>query len=110
MLNLSSLGEVGAARGVRLRGGRTPRPERLIARPEVSAAPLDDETVLYDRRSGQTYVLNATGAYVWRLCDGARTVELVARSVAVRFNLDERRALVDVRDLIDDLVRADLLG
>lgn len=34
---------------------------------------VDDELLLYDPEHGRILALNATGALVWQLCDGART-------------------------------------
>jgi hypothetical protein len=83
--------------------------DRLAARSEVSALPLHDELVLYDGRSGQTYVLNQTGAYVWNLCDGARTLQMIIRATAIAHGVDEWQASADVRTFVDELRRADLL-
>ena len=94
--------------------GRAPRGATMArlrpsARPQVSAVPLHDELILFDERSSRTYVLNGTGARVWALCDGSRTLERVARAIASAYGLDERQAMADVQDLIDELERADLL-
>lgn len=35
---------------------------------------VDEELLLYDPEHGRILALNATGALVWQLCDGARTV------------------------------------
>lgn len=35
---------------------------------------VDDELLLYNPEHGRILALNATGALVWQLCDGARTV------------------------------------
>src|SRR6266487_2313746 len=45
---------------------------RPRAGPGVSAYDLDQEIVLYDGSGGLAYVLNVTGARIWRLCDGQR--------------------------------------
>jgi PqqD family protein of HPr-rel-A system len=80
-----------------------------LPREEVASFPLDDEVVLYEPASAQTYVLNATGAYVWHLCDGSRTLESIAGLVAEHFGIDHARALQDASTLLDDLQRAGLL-
>ena len=83
---------------------------RPNTRPEVSALPLNDELVLHDARGGQTYVLNASGARVWALCDGSRTLESLARAIADAYGVDDQHVLGDVRELIDALERAGLLA
>lgn len=44
--------------------------------------PETDETVLYDEAQNQLLVLSATGAAVWHLLDGQRTLAEVATFIA----------------------------
>lgn len=81
----------------------------LTRSPQVSAFPLDDELVLFDPGSGQSYVLNATAARIWEWCDGSRTLALLARALATSYALDEEQALADVGELIEGFRRAGLL-
>jgi PqqD family protein of HPr-rel-A system len=89
-----------------------PAAERAPPRPvaEVSGHLLDDELVLFDRRSGQAFVLNPTGAQVWELCDGSRTLAVVAKTLADRYDLPAAQALADVGELVDALEQAGLLA
>ncbi len=82
---------------------------RPSARPEVLAVPLHDELILHDERSGQTYVLNSTGAQAWKLCDGARSMATIVRTIASHYRIREENAREDVQELIDGLDCADLL-
>jgi PqqD family protein of HPr-rel-A system len=82
---------------------------RVTRCPAVLAEPLDDDLLLYDPRSGQAYVLNATGAYLWSLCDGSRTLCSLARALAASYALAYPDALADVRDHLDELQAAGLL-
>jgi PqqD family protein of HPr-rel-A system len=71
--------------------------------PEVTAFPLDDHLVLYDARDGVVHVLNPTAAQVWADCDGARDAAALARALAARCGIPERRARADVRSLLAEL-------
>ncbi|HEU5329340.1 MAG TPA: PqqD family protein [Thermomicrobiales bacterium] len=84
-------------------------PARPCACAAVSAHPLDDELILYDERTGEAHLLNHTGAFIWRLCDGSRTIGQVARQAATAFGIPHRRALADVRELVALLSDADLI-
>ena len=84
----------------------TPRPR---PREGVQALPLDDELVLYDPKDAQAHVLNATAAHIWTLCDGARTIEALAHSVAAAYALDYTQVHNDVHGLITSLANAGLL-
>jgi hypothetical protein len=95
-----------AAPVLRRVGARRGRPRVCAA---VSAHPLDDELILYDERTGEAHLLNYTGAFVWRLCDGSRTVGQVARLAAANFGIPHRQALADVRELVAMLNDANLI-
>lgn len=75
----------------------------------VTAATLDDELVLCDERSGEVFILNVTGARVWSLCDGSRTIEALADLLAAEYQIDDQRALTEVQSLIGDLLDANLI-
>ena len=49
------------------------------------------------------FTLNETGAYIWDLIDGKRNVNEISIAVQEEFEVDEKTALVDVQDLIEDL-------
>jgi PqqD family protein of HPr-rel-A system len=82
---------------------------RPLARPDVSAYPLDDEIVIYTPADGQAFVLNPTAARIWELCDGTRTDAAMAREIAEAYGQDEARVLADVRELIAGLHAAGLV-
>jgi PqqD family protein of HPr-rel-A system len=78
-------------------------------RPGLAAYPLDDELVLYDPSDGVTYVLNRAAAEIWALCDGTQPVEVIAGRLAAAYALEPGRALADVRDVLAELRRGDLV-
>jgi pyrroloquinoline quinone biosynthesis protein D len=84
--------------------------ERPCTRVEVSAAPLDDELVLYDPNTLEAFVLNPTAARIWALCDGSRTVAAIAKDLSKLYGLGRQQALEDVCEFIDDMRRAGLLA
>lgn len=49
------------------------------------------------------YTLNETGAYIWSLLDGERTLEDISKAVVQEFETDEGQAKQDLFELIDDL-------
>jgi hypothetical protein len=81
----------------------------LVATPSVSSYPLDDELVLYTPTDGQAYILNRTAARVWRLLDGTRTEETLARELADTYGEEYEQVLVDVRELVAHLQSVGLL-
>ena len=77
---------------------------------EVATYPVYDELVVYDSRQGQGFVLNATAARIWSLCDGSRTTEQITRAIATEYGLEYADALVDVCECLEHLQRAGLLA
>lgn len=76
----------------------------------IQAFPLDDDLVLYDDRDGRSYVLNRTGAAVWRLCDGEATVDDLVASIAREYGEPTERVRPDVEALLAELREAGLLA
>lgn len=81
----------------------------LAVAPSVTAYALDDELVLYSPADGQAYVLNHTAARVWRLLDGTRSAEAIAREIATAYGEPYEQVLADVHELVGQLRAAGLL-
>lgn len=56
------------------------------------------------------YTLNDSGAFIWDLIDGKRSVKAIADEMVRKFNIDNKTAIKDVMDLIDDLNDYLILG
>jgi PqqD family protein of HPr-rel-A system len=94
-----------SARTTALSSNHQGKPER---RDGVVEHPLDDDLVLYDTRSQQTYALNRAGALLWSLL-GGQTVEGLARELTERYGLAPAQASADVGEFLADLRRAGLV-
>jgi hypothetical protein len=71
---------------------------------------LPEETVLLDVDSGSAVRLNTTGAWLWDQLERPRRVADLAAGLAVRFEIDEARALGDVVAFAREMTRRDLLA
>lgn len=82
---------------------------RPLARTEdLIVEELQDEVLLYDRRSDKVHCLNSAAASVWRLCDGKRTIAEMAKrlpSEGLKSPTDEQVVLIT----LDRLSRLGLL-
>ena len=56
---------------------------------------VGEELVVYDRMAQRAHRLNAVAAVVWRLCDGQRGVEAIAREA----RCDEETVWVALKQL-----------
>jgi len=71
------------------------------ARRDLILQEVGDEGLLYDREGGLVHILNLTALCAWRLCDGSRSVEQIARGVEESFRSTEG---VDVRRDVEEII------
>lgn len=64
---------------------------------------LDEEVVLFDPRTNKLHSLNSTAAFIWRRCNGTRTVATLSRLLCRHYAVDPVRAKADVRRLLAEL-------
>jgi len=50
-------------------------------------------------------VLNKTATFIWKLCDGKRSVNQIIREVLKKYNTSEERVKGDVLDWIETLLK-----
>lgn len=70
---------------------------------------LDDELCLFDPSSAEVLVLNTTASAIWRLLDGARTIEQVCRALADDHDVETAEVRPHVAALIEQLAGRGLL-
>lgn len=69
----------------------------------------DGSVLLMAPEKGVVYPLNSTGAVIWKLCDGVRSVAGMAAEIARAHPEAEGRAERDVSDFVRSLVDAELV-
>jgi Coenzyme PQQ synthesis protein D (PqqD) len=82
------------------------RPRR---RPDLTMREIDGEVLILDRRAGRIHQLNRTASYIWDRCDGAVTVDEIARDLVRVFDVDPGRASADVAATVAQLHERSLL-
>lgn len=75
----------------------------------AQTAAFAGEEVLLDPQGRMLRGLNPTGARVWALLDGRRSVLEIARALARETAIDEARALADVSAFLQRLLDSQLL-
>lgn len=71
----------------------------------------EDELVVVLPEKGKFLVLNDTGAYIWQLSDGSRTLRDIAAAMAENWEIEQARADADVLHLAGQLIeRGALVG
>jgi hypothetical protein len=77
--------------------------------PGVVSRMVDGEAVLVDPKKGMVRVLNPTGARIWEMIDGRRTVAELAANIAAEYGIEVPRAQADTIAFCEDLVRRGVL-
>jgi len=78
--------------------------------PQLAWREIDGEIVIISPEDSQVHELNETAALVWKLADGAQTVEEIAAEIAAQFDVSNESAQRDVAELITQLAERQLLA
>ncbi len=85
--------------------------KRLSRNPKIEEAPLERDLMLFDPASSKFYVLNRTMAFVWRECDGEKTVETILERMTQNFrDVDRASASRDIGAAVEQLVSLGLVN
>jgi hypothetical protein len=73
--------------------------------PKVEEAPLGGDLMLFDPAKSQFFVLNSTMAYLWRNCDGEKSLDWIVESIPSAFSeADAQSVAKDIRAAVEELV------
>ena len=64
---------------------------------------VDDSGTVILLLSGMMHQLNLVGGLVWQQCDGERTVDDIAISLAKEFDAEQSEITADVKEFVADL-------
>ena len=78
-------------------------------RDRVMVQQVEGSSVLLDIDSGEYFTLNEVGSRVWALCDGSRSVALIAEALSAEYEVDATTALRDADELLQSLAGAGLV-
>lgn len=76
---------------------------------EVVLTKVENESILFDSTGGTVHVLNSTGAAIWELLDGKKTLEEITKKIAEEFEADPAEVRPDVDAFIVELKGKGLL-
>ena len=73
--------------------------------PQVEEAPLGGDLMLFDPVKSQFFVLNSTMAYLWRNCDGEKSLDRIVESIPREFDgTDSHPVATEMKAALDELV------
>lgn len=83
---------------------------RMIRAQDVLFSPLaDGEGVLLSMSAGLYFSLNQTAVVVWQALEKEQTIAQLAQVLSEKFNVNQERAMEDVRTLIEQLIARKLV-
>jgi hypothetical protein len=71
---------------------------------------LGGDALVVDVKAGLLYPLNAVGARIWELSDGARSVEAIIEALRAEFDADEPTIRQDTADFLRELRQRELIS
>ena len=75
----------------------------------VQGRVLENEAVVVLPQQGKIKVLNETGARIWSMADGRRSVREIAAQIAADYNLPLAEVEADTLEFIDELMAKGVL-
>jgi len=78
----------------------------LLRHPEVDCNNLPDQTVLlFQKDTSLAVPINESGAAIWKMCDGVRTLGQIVDKLAEIYDQEHGRIEQDVRAFLGELLR-----
>ena len=91
-------------------GGELSGSDLFVRHPEVESNRLPDQTVLlFQKDTSLAVPVNAEGAAIWKMCDGAHTIDQIVDKLAEIYDQERSRIDQDVRAFLGELVRLGLV-
>jgi|WetSurMetagenome_2_1015567.scaffolds.fasta_scaffold123769_2 hypothetical protein len=83
-----------------------------LQNPDVVIRDEDEGGVLlFEPDSGQIRLLNRTGLFIWKLCDGARNLDAIQAEMQGNFNdAPEQELRADIMEFIEGMIQAGFIG
>lgn len=83
-------------------------------REEIVSRAIAGETILVPVKgkvADMRYIfsLNSVAACLWGLIDGKRSIEILLQEIVGRFDVSRTEAEADIREFIEQLMKADLI-
>jgi hypothetical protein len=88
----------------------TDRAMTLRRNPEIEAAPLKDEVLLFNGSANKFFVMNVTAAFLWERLREPAGEEVLAEALCASFSgIEAGQALADVRKTVKSMLELGLL-
>jgi coenzyme PQQ synthesis protein D (PqqD) len=84
--------------------------DRLAVGPDVLVRPIGDESVLLNVKTETYFGLDALGTRVWTVLVGGASIQEALDTLLAEYAVSEPELRADITDLIDELIRHQLVA
>lgn len=86
-------------------------PDRPKAKAKIAVRKVGEETFLFNTAKGKIKILNPTGAFIWRLCNGKHSKEDIIDKLEKKFEIKSKAtAEKDLGRLLKELSQDDFVS
>ncbi len=83
--------------------------EKINRKTDILREQLDDETLLFNPKTRNTYVLNDMADVIWGLCDGMHSPEEIADEIVSVLDVEPDIVFKDVSKVLEEFIRQNLV-
>jgi hypothetical protein len=85
---------------------------RYLCNPDVVLREEDDDGgLLFNPDTNRIRVLNHTGLFIWKLCDGSRNLENIATALREAYDeIPEEQVDHQVKEFVDEMIANGFIG
>jgi len=69
---------------------------------------VDGETIIFNRKTSEFFVLNKTGSFIWEKINGKNTEKKIVHALAEKFKVNKNKAEKDTKEMIKKLKKMKL--
>ncbi|MHB9155196.1 MAG: PqqD family protein [Endomicrobiales bacterium] len=80
-----------------------------VANPEIVFRKEGKEALLYDSQTGKFDIINETGIFIWKLCNGTNTEEDIVAKVLDAYSVSRPAAVKDVKNFLKCVSKSGLI-
>jgi hypothetical protein len=83
--------------------------KNIVRNSETIWRMLDDEVFIIDQAGEEIIALNKTASYIWELAAENTAISEILKRICHRFDVNEKTALEDITDLINEMLKKQLI-
>jgi hypothetical protein len=83
--------------------------QKINRKAEILREELDDETLLFNPKTRETYVLNEMADVIWELCNGMHSPEDITDEIVSVLDVNRNVVFNDVLQVLEEFIHQNLV-